>query len=384
LSQNFPLKNPKPDFESFIQILDGIKKPEKVHFAEIVIDEEIKKFIVVNCFNERNYSPVYESNKESLAIEDMEKKKQISENYYKQLINFYLRMGYCFLMDDEFPANFESLNTVSLKTSDPSIFSRGQRQWSQEGFGMIGSWDDFEKFPWDKTVEMIDWTEYHLKFMKKNLPDGMKLVISGSIFSSVLNFILGFEGTFFIIHDKPELFEAVINKVAEINFKVFEMAVQMECVGALLIGDDLGFKTSTMISPSYLRKWIFPWYKKYAELAHHHGKHFWSHCCGYKTDIMEDFIEDIKIDALHSFEDACCSVIQYKKEYGNRIALLGGADIDKLTNMDEERLRVYIRNILNICMENGRFALGSGNSITNYIPVKNYLIMLQEGLNWRL
>ena len=139
-----------------------------------------------------------------------------------------------------------------------------------------------------------------------------------------------------------------------------------------------------MISPTYLRKWIFPWYKKYADLAHGRKKHFWSHCCGNRDEIMEDLIEYVKIDALHSFEDTCCPVTRYKKEYGGRLALLGGVDVDKLASLDAPELRKYIGNILNICMDNGRFALGSGNSITNYIPVKNYLTMLEEGLNWVL
>ena len=97
-----------------------------------------------------------------------------------------------------------------------------------------------------------------------------------------------------------------------------------------------------------------------------------------------DLIEDTKIDALHSFEDQCCPVINYKKKYGSRIGIIGGVDVDKLCRLNEESLRKYIRNILNVCMEDGRYALGSGNSITNYIPIKNYLIMLEEGFNWRL
>jgi len=39
---------------------------------------------------------------------------------------------------------------------------------------------------------------------------------------------------------------------------------------------------------------------------------------------MEDFIEDIQFDALHSFEDSNCPVTGYKSKYGDRIALMGG------------------------------------------------------------
>ncbi len=98
---------------------------------------------------------------------------------------------------------------------------------------------------------------------------------------------------------------------------------------------------------------------------------------------MEDFIKDIKFDAIHSFEETSYPIIEYKKHYGKDIALLGGVDVDRLTRFGEPELRMYIRDILNNCMPGGRFELGSRNSITNFIPVKNYIIMLEEGFNYK-
>ena len=95
---------------------------------------------------------------------------------------------------------------------------------------------------------------------------------------------------------------------------------------------------------------------------------------------MEDLISDVKIDARHSFEDAIMPVTEVKKRYGDRIAILGGVDVDKLCRFEEKELRSYVRGILEKCMPGGGYALGTGNSVANYIPVKNYLIMLDEGL----
>jgi uroporphyrinogen decarboxylase len=65
------------------------------------------------------------------------------------------------------------------------------------------------------------------------------------------------------------------------------------------------------------------------------------------------------------------------------VAALGGVDVDKLARFDEESLRKYVRDILDKCMPGGRYALGSGNSVTNYVPPKNYITMLEEGLKWK-
>jgi len=109
----------------------------------------------------------------------------------------------------------------------------------------------------------------------------------------------------------------------------------------------------------------------------------WLHCCGNVLEIMDDLIEVVKIDAFHSFQDVIVPVGEFKKRYGNTIAILGGVDMDKLSRLEEQNLRNYVRGILDECMSGGRYALGSGNSIANYIPIENYLIMLEEGLRWK-
>jgi len=144
----------------------------------------------------------------------------------------------------------------------------------------------------------------------------------------------------------------------------------------------MGFKTSTIVSPEVLRKLVLPWHKKFASLSHQYNKMYWLHCCGNVLSLMEDFVEDVKIDAFHSFQDSIIPVGEFKKRYGDRVATLGGVDMDKLCRLDEKSLRRYVREILDECMSD-RYALGSGNSIANYVPVENYLVMLDEGLKWR-
>ena len=39
-----------------------------------------------------------------------------------------------------------------------------------------------------------------------------------------------------------------------------------------------------------------------------------------------------------------------------------------------------MRELIDDCAPGGRFAVGSGNSIPDYIPVENYLTMMDEAL----
>jgi len=267
--------------------------------------------------------------------------------------------------------------------NDTAGLARGERVWAEERKGLITSWEDFEKFPWRKMEKIEIDLEGHYDFLSRKLPEGMKIAVSFSLYEQIMERILGYEGMFYLLYDKPELVKAVVNRWAEIVYNFYKSIVSLDSVGVIFHADDLGHKTGPMIDPKILEELVFPWFKKYSSLAHKYGKMYWYHCCGNVLKLMESLVEDVKIDAFHSFQDVIISVVEFKKRYGNRIAILGGVDMDKLCQLDEENLRKYVRKILEKCIPNGRYALGSGNSIANYVPVKNYLVMLEEGLRYK-
>jgi uroporphyrinogen decarboxylase len=291
-------------------------------------------------------------------------------------------MGYSVFADLTFIINFEALNTHVLKTKDTSPLSNKERAWAVEGTGLIQSWEDFDRFPWKKANLLITEYEGYLEYISTILPDGMKIAAVASMFEEVLEWILGYEGFFYKIFDKTDLVDVVFQKVGEIILDFFKRIIHYDVIGCIWLADDLGYKSASMISPELLDKWVFPWYKKYAALAHSHGKPFYLHSCGNKDKIMDTLVEEVKIDAIHAFEDNSSPVTEYKRNWGSKVGIIGGVDVDKLARFTEDDLRKYLRNVLNICMEEGRYIFGSGNSICNYIPVENYLIMLDEAQKW--
>jgi len=360
---NVPLKNPMPNFEEFKKVIMGEKKAERVHFVELFADPEIVSFIIENFLGEKVvlWSP------------------ETRRDFLRQQINWWYRMGYDYARVAipnglEFPSK-------KRRVGDTALLSRGERNWVEEKEGAITSWEDFQRYPWPDAGK-INYSLY--EFVAKNLPEGMKMITGfpGGVLEISSEFLLGFEGMSYLLYDDPELVEAVFNRVGGIIYEFYKNIVDLEGMEGFFQGDDMGFNTSTIVSPEVLRKLVLPWHKRFASLAHQHNKMYWLHCCGNVSAIMEDLIEDVKIDAFHSFQDVIIPVTEFKKRYGDRVATLGGVDMDKLCRLDEKNLRKYVRGILDECMPY-RYILGSGNSIANYVPVKNYLVMLDEGLRWK-
>ena len=177
----------------------------------------------------------------------------------------------------------------------------------------------------------------------------------------------------------------MFERIGENHVKIIKLCLEkgdVSRIGAVAMGDDLGFNTGTLISPQLLRKYVFPWHKKIADLAHSYELPMILHSCGNLESVMDDLIDYVGIDAKHSFEDKILPVTDAKKKYGKRVAILGGVDVNVLCTENEAVIRRYIADILKLCVPNGGYALGTGNSVANYIPIKKYLAMLYEGRRW--
>ena len=94
----FPDCIPKPNFEELIKVLEGNITPNRVHFVELFIDE-IKKYILEQYFNEKNFSPIASFDGGSLkkeirkdSINDIEYKNYYIQQYhdYSSLPKVYL------------------------------------------------------------------------------------------------------------------------------------------------------------------------------------------------------------------------------------------------------------------------------------------------------
>jgi uroporphyrinogen decarboxylase len=113
------------------------------------------------------------------------------------------------------------------------------------------------------------------------------------------------------------------------------------------------------------------------DIAHAAGKPYLLHACGNLGAIMPDLAGSVGIDGRHSFEDVIEPVETFHNRWGGRVAALGGVDVDILARGNEQAVVQRTEQILTACAGQGAYAAGSGNSVTNYIRVANYLAMIE-------
>jgi len=250
--------------------------------------------------------------------------------------------------------------------------------WAEEHSGPISSWEDFEKFPWPEPSS-VDFSQ--LQWYEKNLPENMGVFVK-TIVWEVVHLLFGFEHFCHLLYEDDELVRAVTERVGQFYTELVRTLCEFKCVFSIYGMDDFGFKTSLLISPNLIRERFLPWHKQWAQMAHDKGKYYFLHSCGQVSEIMEDLIEDVAIDAKHSFEEVITPVDEAKKLWGDRIAILGGLDIDKVARGSEQEVRAYTRRIMDSCVPGGGYFLGLGNWVTSYIPVNNFLAVFDEARRW--
>jgi uroporphyrinogen decarboxylase len=354
----------KTDWEGFVNCIRRTGTPDRIHFIELYLDEEIKE-AVCKRFNLTGHF--------SVSDPDFQLKREIAVQIY--LGYDYVRCGL-----DDFVLPLDKL----VVRDTAGIERKEGREYVDEHKGPITNWEEFEKYPWPDP-EQLSHTR-SLEWYQKNLPDDMCIIGSGGFahFAEYLSWLMGFETLCFALFENRELVSAISQKLIEVYEKSIMRFLEFDRVKLIWGSDDMGFGSSLMINPEDTREFILPGHKLMADISHHAGRPYLLHSCGNLDLIMDDLIDDIGIDAKHSFEDKIEDVISAHKKYGHRMALLGGIDMDFICRANESRIRDRVRFTLEECMPGGGYCLGTGNSVANYVPLDNYLVMLDEGRKFSL
>lgn len=247
--------------------------------------------------------------------------------------------------------------------------------------GPIQSRHDFECYPWDQLPELY-WNVADRKFaaLGRMMPSGMKAIggIGNGVFE-ISEDLVGMEYLAYMQIDDPDLYRQLYQKIGEFLISLWKTFLERygDFFVVCRMGDDLGFKSGFLVSPAVIREHLMPQYRRVVDLVHSYRKPFLWHSCGCIFDIMDEMIA-LGIDAKHSNEDQISLFDRWIELFGDKIGLLGGIDVNVLCQENPDDVKQKVLEDGRRFRKNARgFALGSGNSIPNYVPAEGYLAMIE-------
>jgi uroporphyrinogen decarboxylase len=336
-----------PDFSQFLKVMQN-ERPKRLPVYEHIVSPSIMEIVLDKSFS-------------GLIDGDADDKIE----YFRHYVRFFREMTYDVV-------SFEFCITDILP--EHGALSGGRP-------GPIQGREDFENYPWAEIPNFF-WSEAGDQFdaLVKVLPEGMLAVggIGNGLFE-ISEDLVGLEYLPLMQVDNPQLYSDLYVNIGDMMMEIWRRFLERysDYFVACRFGDDLGFRSSLLTNPQTIRNQIIPQYKRIIELIHSYGKPFLWHSCGNIFEVMDDAI-DAGIDAKHSNEDAIAPFEQWIEKYGDRIGLLGGFDMDFLGRKSPEEIyeKVVTKGKQYRDMARG-YALGSGNSIPDFIPVENYLAMIE-------
>ena len=126
---------------------------------------------------------------------------------------------------------------------------------------------------------------------------------------------------------EPDVVSDVFEQVGSRIYRYYKTAIDLGCVGGIIYNDDWGFNQQTMISADDMRNLLFPHVDKIVKLAHSGDKPVILHSCGQLNAVYDDIIS-MGIDGKHSYEDIIEPVERAYDKLHDRIAVIGGMDLD--------------------------------------------------------
>ncbi|MBI4024905.1 MAG: hypothetical protein HY360_07980 [Verrucomicrobia bacterium] len=346
-----------PNAEGLIRCIRRKGTPARVHFIELSLDAEIQQAIFAR----------YD------LISDLDGQDPFIDCKCQLRLQRFLGYDYvrCMLKGMAWPLHRETVHDTAALRRETG------RSYLDQHKGPITNRDEFESYPWPDPskadTRMLEWYE-------ANLPEDMCVIVCGvGPLAEYLSALMGYETLCYALRDQRDLVKAVSDRLIQIFSGLLRRVLTFKRVRIVWPTDDMGFRTGTLISPDDLREFVLPGHKRLCQMTHDDGRLYLLHSDGKLDAIMPDLIDKVRIDGKHSFEDTIERVTDAKKKYGDKIALLGGIDVDFLCRADESQIRRRVRETLDACLPGGGFCLGTGNTVANYIPLDNYLVMLDEG-----
>ena len=182
----------------------------------------------------------------------------------------------------------------------------------------------------------------------------------------------------YVVYDDPSWFEEMVTTIADciigVLNRVLETGGQFD---ACAMWEDMCYKAGPLLSPSHFKRFLVPHYRRIADLLHQHGVDvIWVDCDG-KIDKLIPLWLDAGVNCMFPVEVGTWGAdpIQYRRQYGRDLLMMGGFDKRILARSKGEIEREVYR--LAPLVEEGGYIGFCDHLVPPDVPLENYVFYLE-------
>ena len=194
------------------------------------------------------------------------------------------------------------------------------------------------------------------------------LVTRIGIFPTMLS--LGMANFGLALYDNRAFVENILDRYCDWAAVMAERACQMG-FDAFVSTDDMAFKTGPLFSPKVFRELVLPRFQRVREKI---TIPWIVHTDGNIMPFLDDLVA-LGIAGLHPLEEGAMEISAVKRDYGDRICVLGNVDLNILGLGTQEDVEDKVRQLIRDVGPGGGYIVTCGNSLAGYLRPENVVAL---------
>jgi uroporphyrinogen decarboxylase len=193
--------------------------------------------------------------------------------------------------------------------------------------------------------------------------------------ASAMLLSMGLDNFSYALADDPGLVDTVLGRFTDWTIAVLRHVRDLG-VDYVWTFDDIAYRSGPMFSPRVLRTHFLPHLSAVADAIHAAGLPWIFHSDGNLMPVLDDLLV-LGFDGLHPLEPGAMDIEAVKRNYGQRLCLVGNIDLHyTLTQGTPADVEEEVKRRIEVVGKGGGYMIGSANSITSYCRVENVAAMV--------
>jgi len=179
---------------------------------------------------------------------------------------------------------------------------------------------------------------------------------------------MGTENFSIALYENRGLVETILDRYVDWAIVVAERVCRMG-FDVYVTTDDMAFKTAPFFSPKVFRELVMPRYRRLAEKV---TLPWVIHSDGNMLPFLDDLVS-VGIAGFHPNEKGAMDIAGVKRDYGDRICVLGNVDLNILGLGSTDDVDSEVHDLIRDVGPGGGYIITSGNSLAGYLKPENVL-----------
>ena len=253
----------------------------------------------------------------------------------------------------------------------------------------MGSMDQFLEYPvkdkksWNEYKKRLDpdsparfpcwWEQEKKRYQKVSYPLGINV---GGFFGWIRDWV-GLENLSYLIADDPCLIEEMEEHIEYFVLSILKKVLNDIEVDFAHFWEDMAYKTASLPSPSFVKKYMVPHYKRITEFLHSNGVDIITvDSDGNIWELIPIWLDCGINGVLPNEVAAGMDVVKMRKKFGKNLIISGGID-KRILAKSKGEIEAEVKRKVGTLLKDGGYFPGIDHTVPPDVPLENYLYYLR-------